>query len=111
MNVVKKFQKKVEDFECRNCGLKIKGDGFTNHCPKCYFSRHVDIFPGDRLESCGGLMEPVDINVSKGLKYIITHKCKKCGGESKDKYREKTDDFDMLLKVVEKINKEKEKRI
>jgi hypothetical protein len=111
MNVVKKFQKKVEDFECENCKKKIKGDGFTNHCPSCFFSRHVDIFPGDRLENCGGLMEPVEIEAAKGTRYIITHKCKKCGGESKDKFREETDNFDDFLKVVEKINKKKERLI
>jgi hypothetical protein len=110
MNVVKKFQKKKEDFECGNCQLKIVGDGFTNHCPTCFFSRHVDIFPGDRLESCGELMEPVEIEAAKGTRYIITHRCKKCGGESKDKFREETDNFDDFLKIVGKINNEKEKK-
>lgn len=111
MSNVKKFQKKVENFVCGNCNKEVIGDGFTNHCPECFFSRHVDIFPGDRLESCGGLMEPSDIEVSKGGKYVITHRCKKCSSESKDKFRVKTDNFDGFLKVVEKVNKEKEKKI
>lgn len=111
MSTVKKFQKKKEDFVCGNCSKEIVGDGFTNHCPVCFFSCHVDIFPGDRLESCGGMMEPVEVDAAKGTRYIITHKCKKCGETSKDKYRENTDSFDDFLKVVEKINKEKEKKI
>ena len=104
---VKKFQKRKEDFVCENCGYEVKGDGFTNHCPKCFFSKHVDIFPGDRLEDCGGLMELVDFYHSRG-RYILTFKCQKCGYESSDKFREGVDDFDSFLKIVEGINKKKE---
>ena len=110
MNIVKKFQKRKEDFICENCGYEVKGDGFTNHCPNCFYSKHVDIFPGDRLEDCHGLMEPWDYEVSKG-KYIIVHKCQKCGEISKDKFREGIDDFDNFMKIVEKINQKKEKNI
>jgi len=108
MSNIKKFQKRKEDFVCLNCGAEVRGDGFTNHCPECFFSRHVDIFPGDRLEDCHGLMEPFDCEVSKGGKYIIFHKCLKCGEVSKDKFREGIDDFDEFIKVVEKINKKKD---
>ena len=111
MSTVKKFQKRKEDFVCVNCGAKVVGDGFTNHCPECFFSRHVDIFPGDRLEECGGAMEPVDVEVNKSMKYTIIHRCRTCGEISKDKFREKTDNFDGLLKIVEKINKEKIKKL
>lgn len=111
MGTVKKFRKIKEDFVCENCGKKVKGDGFTNHCPKCFYSKHVDIFPGDRLEECHGKMEPWDIEVGKGGKYIIIHKCQKCGEISKDKFRERTDDFDSFIKVMKKINKKKENRL
>jgi len=111
MSNVKKFQKRKEDFVCENCETKNKGDGFTNHCSGCFYSKHVDIFPGDRFEECHGLMEPFDIEASKGGRYIIIHKCKKCEGVSRDKYREGVDNFDNLLKVVEKINKRKGRRI
>jgi len=111
MGTVKKFTRVIEDFICENCGEKIKGDGFTNHCPKCFYSKHVDIFPGDRLESCHGLMKPIDVEIGKSGKYIIIHKCEKCGEISKDKFREKTDDFDAFMKVIEKINEKKERRI
>jgi hypothetical protein len=111
MSTVKRFQRKKEDFVCGNCTEKVKGDGFTNHCPKCFYSRHVDIFPGDRLEECNGMMEPIDIEAKKSMKYTIVHRCKTCGGTSKDAFREKTDNFDGLLQVVEKVNKEKLKKI
>ncbi len=38
----------------------------------------MDINPGDRAEECGGLMEPIGIELEKG-KYVITQKCLKCG--------------------------------
>ena len=108
MGNVKKFQKRKENFICKNCKKSVKGDGFTNHCPECFFSKHVDIFPGDRLESCEGMMEPVDIEIGKKGKYLIIHKCLKCGEVSKDKFREGVDNFDTFLKVVQKINAKKE---
>ena len=76
---VKKFQKRKEDFICENCGAKVKGTGYTNHCPNCLWSKHVDIFPGDRLEDCHGLMEPIAVEAKKGGKFVLVHKCVKCG--------------------------------
>ncbi len=108
MNTVKKFRKVKENFICDNCGYKNIGDGFTNHCSECFYSKHVDIFPGDRLEDCHGLMKPVDIQTSKGGKYVIFHKCLKCGEISKDKFREGVDNFSKLLDIVREINKNKE---
>lgn len=78
------FIRKIEDFVCANCGTKVKGTGYTNHCPKCLWSRHVDINPGDRAADCGGMMEPVGLEVKAG-ENIITHRCVKCGYEKKNK--------------------------
>jgi hypothetical protein len=72
------FKRQIEDFVCENCGEEVLGSGFTNHCPRCLFSKHVDINPGDRAEECGGLMEPLGVELEKG-KYVITQKCLKCG--------------------------------
>lgn len=94
-----KFTRKIEDFVCENCGAKVKGNGFTNHCPHCLWSKHVDINPGDRLSNCQGLMEP--IRVEKGdrdIKFVIVHRCVKCGYEKRNKISEK-DDFEQLLKI------------
>ena len=93
----KKFQRKLEDFTCENCGTKVKGDGYTNHCPKCLFSKHVDINPGDRLELCGGLMKPVGVEV-KGHSYIILHQCKKCGFKKRNKTAP-NDNFEEIIKL------------
>ena len=73
-----KFQRNIEDFVCGHCGAEVKGNGFTNHCPKCLYSKHVDINPGDRADQCRGLMKPVSIELRKG-EYTIIHECVGCG--------------------------------
>ncbi len=75
---MKKFRRNIENFNCENCGLLIKGNGYTNHCPHCLYSKHVDINPGDRAATCGGLMQPIGIKI-EGDKQFIYHKCVKCG--------------------------------
>jgi hypothetical protein len=63
----KKFTKRIEDFTCEVCGAKVKGTGFTDHCPQCLVTgKHVDVFPGDRKAACGGLMKPSGSITAKG---------------------------------------------
>ncbi len=76
----KQFQKRPENFPCQHCGAFIVGNGYTNHCPHCLWSRHVDKYPGDREESCGGMMAPV-LLVGSSPNYRILHKCDICGFE------------------------------
>lgn len=99
----KQFQRKFEDFVCEKCKTKNIGNGFTNHCSNCLWSKHVDINPGDRAETCGGMMEPIKIDSKKG-KYHINFKCNKCGKENR-KSVEKNDNFDAVIKIVEKSTK------
>lgn len=73
-----RFTRRVEDFTCGNCGREVSGNGYTNHCPHCLWSRHVDVFPGDRAETCGGLMEPVGA-LADGDRYVIAYRCAGCG--------------------------------
>jgi hypothetical protein len=89
------FKKKVEDFDCEHCGHNMVGDGYTNHCEKCLWSKHVDIFPGDRAETCGGLLEPAGV-LKKGEDYIITHRCVRCKVEKNITARA-NDNFEALL--------------
>lgn len=79
-----KFIKNKEDFVCLNCRQEVSGDGYTNHCPACLWSRHVDVFPGDRKENCWGLMEPIQLE-RKGNGFIIVHRCLNCGLERGNK--------------------------
>ncbi|MCR4311363.1 MAG: RNHCP domain-containing protein [Candidatus Taylorbacteria bacterium] len=94
----KQFQKKVEDFVCEHCGTSVSGNGYTNHCPLCLWSKHVDVHPGDRKATCGGLMEPVSFEkVSDG--YVITQVCAQCGFQRKNSFCE-GDSFDTLLAIA-----------
>ncbi|MDR2778346.1 MAG: RNHCP domain-containing protein [Rickettsiales bacterium] len=95
---MKKFQKRVENFRCENCGRFVEGDGFTNHCPGCLYSKHVDINPGDRACDCGGLMRPLSLLQSNG-NLVIVHSCLKCNFARKNKISE-ADSFDELLRLL-----------
>jgi hypothetical protein len=77
----------------------VKGHGYTNHCPVCLWSKHVDVFPGDRQEECRGMMEPVSIDVKRG-QYIILHRCTKCGFEKRNKSAA-DDNFEAILAIYE----------
>jgi hypothetical protein len=79
------FIRTKENFVCQNCGEFVLGDGYTNHCPECLWSRHVDRFPGDRAANCGGMMQPIDILVTGSSKFSITHRCVSCGFERVNK--------------------------
>ncbi len=91
------FIKNKEDFVCSKCGNEVFGDGYTNHCPECLWSQHVDINPGDRANDCGGMMEPVRVE-KKTKEYTIIHKCEKCGFEKPNKAVPE-DNFQMLVQV------------
>lgn len=55
------------------------GDGYTDHCPKCLWGKHVDKeIPGDRASECRGLMEPIQAEYKQD-KFKIKYKCLKCG--------------------------------
>ena len=104
---MKQFQRRQEDFICEHCGAHVKGNGYTNHCPQCLYSKHVDINPGDRAEKCGGLMEPIDLILKDG-EYILVHRCQKCGFERRNKVS-KNDNFESILHIARQ-KKERLKR-
>lgn len=75
-----RFQRTIENFTCGHCGYEVVGNGYTNHCPECLWSKHVDVHPGDRAAGCLGLMEPVELTIH-GSDKIIKHRCQVCGYE------------------------------
>ncbi len=99
---MKKFNRNIEDFTCENCGTTVYGNGYTNHCPNCLYSKHVDINPGDRAAECGGLMIPVNLELKNG-EYIITHQCHKCGFTRKNKMAE-NDNFETVLRLAKQMS-------
>jgi hypothetical protein len=97
MTASKQFQRRTEDFTCERCGYFVTGTGYTNHCPKCLWSKHVDVNPGDRLATCGGRMEPVGIHLDAG-EYAILHRCITCGHEKWNK-ASNNDDVDLIIEL------------
>ncbi len=93
-----KFIKRVEDFECGQCGTFVRGDGYTNHCPHCLHSQHVDIYPGDRAAQCGGLMMPTALDRRHGAERII-HRCLQCGHTGPNRVSP-TDDLAVLAVLL-----------
>jgi hypothetical protein len=50
------FTRRRENFTCLRCGTPVRGSGYTNHCPRCLWSRHVSALDDDRdalLGLCG----------------------------------------------------------
>lgn len=89
-----------EEFECENCKRKVPKLGYScrNHCPYCLYSKHVDIDPGDRLEKCHGLLEPIGIETNGKKGYIIIFRCQKCGMIRKNKMAE-DDDMEKIIEL------------
>lgn len=94
------FEKKVEDFVCAKCETRVQGSGYTNHCPKCLWSQHVDNDPGDRAAACGGMMEPIRVEGSTG-RFRILHRCASCGVERRVDTSD-ADNVDALLALASK---------
>lgn len=101
---LKNFLRVKEDFECEKCGEMVIGDGYTDHCPKCLWGKHVDgEIPGDRKSECRGLMEPIEAKFQiSNLKFKIKYKCLKCGHEFWVK-NAKGDNRDKLMELA--VNK------
>lgn len=97
----KNFIRQTEAFVCEVCGTMVAGTGYTNHCPNCLFSKHIDeVIPGDRKSACGGLMEPIGVEINHG-QYSLLHRCQKCGKMTKNKTAE-NDNFEKIIEISRK---------
>lgn len=101
----KHFQRVKENFTCKQCKKFVHGGGYTNHCPHCLWSRHVDKeFPGDRASLCGGMMKPVGLS-KEGKNYVLSHKCTICGHTKPNKVSE-DDNFQMIIHLSQNLAQE-----
>ena len=100
---MKRFNMIDEDFICENCGYEVKKLNYTarDHCPNCLYSKHLDINPGDRLNTCHGLLEPIKIEKFKDT-YKIIYKCKKCGEFHKNNIA-RDDNMDLIIKLTSNL--------
>ena len=96
---MKLFNELDEGFICKNCKKEVKPLGYTSrdHCPYCLYSKHADINPGDRNNTCQGLLEPIGIEKYKDT-YKIIYKCKSCNKEHKN-IMAKDDDMDKIIEI------------
>lgn len=95
----KQFTAVKEDFICENCQQLVHGSGYTNHCPNCLYSKHVDLqYPGDRGSNCHSLMEPITVKLRGGQFEKISFKCLKCAKTISNKVAD-NDSQEELLKL------------
>lgn len=92
------FARLKEDFKCRMCGTRVKGTGYTNHCPECLWSMHTDRKPGDRSENCKGIMKPLSATYNRSY-YTIVHQCLRCGARRQVKASE-NDNKDIMEQIM-----------
>lgn len=96
---MKQFTMRDENFICENCHQKVNPLNYTarDHCPICLYSKHVDIMPGDRANSCLGLLKPIGIEKFKDT-YKILYKCEKCHQLHKN-IMAKDDNMDLIIEL------------
>ena len=93
-----------EEFICENCNKKVEKLKYSarDHCPYCLYSKHVDINPGDRMNPCKGLLQPIDIEIFKNT-YKIIYKCQNCNDSHKNIIA-KDDNMDEIIKISSQKN-------
>ena len=101
--MIRRFTKIDEEFICENCGSQVERLGYScrNHCPNCLHSKHVDINPGDRQETCHGILKPIGIEINNKKGYVIIFKCEKCAMVRKNKSA-KDDDMEQIIEICNK---------
>ena len=97
----RKFTKIDEEISCEHCVAKVDKLVYTSrdHCPKCLYSKHVDINPGDRQETCHGALKPISVEINAKKGYVIVYRCEKCGMIKKNKAAE-DDDMNLIIKLT-----------
>jgi len=101
---MKQFTKLDEEFICENCKQKIEKLNYTarDHCNNCLYSKHVDINPGDRQNTCKGLLKPIGIEKFKNT-YKIIYKCEKCNQIHKN-IMANDDNMDLIIELSKNVD-------
>lgn len=104
----RRFQRRIEDFTCEWCNTKVKGNGYTDHCPRCLASKHVDDNPGDRNSSCKGKMVPIGAEYRTGS-FTIWYRCRRCNCRKRVNAAN-GDNMDLLMALAAGQEKHKDNR-
>lgn len=96
---MKVFNELDEGFICEYCKKEVSPLGYSSrdHCPHCLYSKHVDINPGDRKNTCHGLLKPIGIEKYKDT-YKILYVCEKCKNNHKNVIA-KDDDMNKIIEI------------
>lgn len=75
-----RFTKNNESFVCAACGRFVRPhpSSSRDHCNYCLAGLHADLNPGDRLNPCGGVLQPIGIQMKSGKTQIV-YRCETCG--------------------------------
>ncbi len=96
---MKRFNMIDEEFVCEHCHKKVSPLEYSarDHCPYCLYSKHVDINPGDRANTCHGLLKPIGIDKYKDT-YKIVYECEKCHQMHRN-IMANDDNYDIILEI------------
>ncbi len=97
----KRFTIINEAFTCELCGHKNPPANKTcrDHCRNCLYSKHVDINPGDRAETCHGILRPLKFEIKGAEIKQIIFQCEKCQKIRKNKPAE-DDNKDCIWNIM-----------
>lgn len=75
------FVKNDNEFVCVNCNKRVEKLRYTSrdHCNHCLYSLHVDLFPGDRLNKCKGVLLPINVEETSKKGKVVVYRCLRCG--------------------------------
>ena len=90
-------------FDAVSKWFPLSNGSYRNHCPECLHSKHVDIVPGDRASSYGGVMEPIGMKYKRGKGPQMVHRCLTCGAIRVNRIARDTaqpDHVELLLRLA-----------
>ena len=95
----KMFKRNDNSFICDVCNASVPKLLYSSrdHCPYCLYSLHVDINPGDRQNTCLGMLKPIGIEKYKDT-YKILYTCEKCHKPHKNIIA-KDDDMNEIINI------------
>jgi hypothetical protein len=107
----------TQNFKCRQCGFfvtanrELSGVNNRNHCPRCLWSRHMDLHTaGDRKSECKSRMEPIGLTCKQTNKrygqndqgeLMLIHRCTGCDKVSINRIAA-DDDIQVISRIFEK---------
>ena len=100
---MKRFNMIDDNFICNNCGKNITKLNYTarDHCNYCLYSKHVDILPGDRKNTCQGMLKPIGIEKFKDT-FKIIYQCEKCHTIHKN-IMANDDNMDLIIELSKNL--------